>query len=415
MARLARRICVVTAGHLATCPRMLKAADTLHAEGYRVRVISTRSTGWATSADEEIAAARGWQWRVVNYDRAEAPATWLRTGARHKAARAFAALIGSVPQAVATTAFARVHHELVDAILEEPADLIYGGTTGAIGAVAEAGARAGTPFAVDFEDFHCAEHESPEGDLSNALGARVMQFSSTGAAFVTAGSAAIARACDEELGIRAMAINNVFPLPHTPPDIARQVGGDEFSVYWFSQTIGPGRGLEDIVRALGMTARPAALTLRGCPAPGYVEALIASAARESPRVHIVIEPPAAPERMVDVCRSFDLGVSAEQGHIRNRYLNLPNKATTYPLAGLPVALTNTAGHQPLAGDLDCGALVFAPGDAASLAGLLEPLMTRAERLSEARDASWLAARKRWHWEHDLERGALLAAVQRALS
>jgi len=395
---------------------MLKAADAFHAEGYRVRVISTRTTGWATAADQAIAATRGWQWRVVSYSRADAPATWLRSGARHKAARAFASLVSTVPRSVATRAFGRVHSELVEAILEEPADLIYGGTTGAVAAVAEAGTRAGAAFAVDFEDLHCAEHESPDGDLSNSLAHHVMRFSSDGAAFVTAGSAAIARACGEEFGIAAIPINNVFPLPAGAPAARKpHAEGGEFSAYWFSQTIGPGRGLEDIVHALGLTGRPASLTLRGCPAGGYVESLLALAAREAPRVRISIESPISPASMVDACRWFDLGVSAEQGHIRNRSLNLPNKATTYPLAGLPVALTNTDGQKPLAADLGRGALVFAAGAAAALAEQILPLMTDRARLVEAREASWHAARTRWHWEHDLERGALLAAVQRALS
>src|SRR3954463_12573288 len=161
-----RRVCIVTAGRLSTCPRMLKAADACHQAGYAVRVISTRTNGWSTAADTAIAASRQWTWRFVNYDRSEATTTWLRSGARHKAARAFANLLTSVPASVATLAFARVHRELVDAILDAPADFVYGGTTGAIAAVAEAARRSGTPFAVDFEDFHCAEHEaSPEGTL----------------------------------------------------------------------------------------------------------------------------------------------------------------------------------------------------------------------------------------------------------
>ena len=36
---MSARICVVTAGHLSTSPRMLKAADALHAAGYHVRVV----------------------------------------------------------------------------------------------------------------------------------------------------------------------------------------------------------------------------------------------------------------------------------------------------------------------------------------------------------------------------------------
>jgi hypothetical protein len=394
---------------------MLKAADAFHEAGYRVRMISTRTTDWATATDREIAATRGWSWRVVNYGRGEAMATWLRSGARYKAARAFASLVTSVPQSVATAAFARVHRELVDAILEEPADLIYGGTTGAIAAVAEAGRRSGTAFAVDFEDFHCAEHASPEGDLSNTLGGLVMRWSSAGAAFVTAGSAAIARACQEDLGIASIPINNVFPLPASAPDrTGRPDRRHALSVYWFSQTVGPTRGLEDIVRALGATARPASLTLRGCALPGYMEALGALAANAAPRLDLQHLPPVSPLQMIDECRPFDLGVSAEQGTVRNRVLSLPNKATTYPLAGLPVALTDTQGQRPLVDGLGRGALVFSPGDHEGLASQLLQLMTDRERLAEAGDASWQAARRRWHWEHDLERGALLAAAATAV-
>jgi hypothetical protein len=413
---MSRRICVVTAGHLSTCPRMLKAADAFHEAGYQVRMISTRTSGWMTAADEAVAASRRWQWRVVNYDRSEASATWLRSGARHKAARVFANLMTSVPPSVATAAFARVHRELVDAILDEPCDLIYGGTTGAIAAAAEAGRRSGTAFAVDFEDFHCAEHGLPDGDLSNSLGGVVMRWASEGAAFVTAGSAAIARACRDDLQIPAVPINNVFPLPASAPDGSDGVARHgRFAVYWFSQTIGPQRGLEDVIRALGLTARDATLTLRGCSAPGYVESLRQMAAITAPRVEIRVTPPVSPTRMVDECRGFDLGVSAEQGHVRNRLLNLPNKATTYPLAGLPVALTDTPGQRPLAADLGEGALVFAPGDHETLAGKLLPLMADEDRLARARDASWRAAKTRWHWEHELEREKLLSVVKSVLA
>jgi hypothetical protein len=395
---------------------MLKAADAFHEAGYAVRVVSTRTAGWATASDAAIAASKPWAWCAVNYDRAEAPATWLRSGVRYKAARAFASIVSSVPPTVATAAFARVHRELVDAILEEPADFIYGGTTGALAATAEAARRSGMPFAIDFEDFHAGEHAAPDGDLSNALGAQVMQWSAEGAAFVTAGSEAIAAACRDELGIAAIAIHNVFPLPaHAPVCRAIDRGRSPFSVYWFSQTIGPHRGLEDVVRALGATDRPASLNLRGCPAEGYMERLAALARTAAPRVALRVLSPVSPSLMVAECAAFDVGVAAESGHIRNNALALSNKATTYPLAGLPVLITDTAGQRPLADDLGIGALRFSPGDHGTLAAQLVPLMTDAERLGQAGDASWHAARTRWHWDHELERGALVAAVAKALS
>jgi hypothetical protein len=77
-----QRITVVTAGHLATTPRMVKAADALQAAGYAVRVVSTNSTPWAAAADRTLHAARTWRWDVVDYARRTAPVRWLYTGVR---------------------------------------------------------------------------------------------------------------------------------------------------------------------------------------------------------------------------------------------------------------------------------------------------------------------------------------------
>ncbi len=52
MAAMKRRVCVVTAGHMSTCPRMLKAADALYGAGFDVRVVSASHTPWAVEADK---------------------------------------------------------------------------------------------------------------------------------------------------------------------------------------------------------------------------------------------------------------------------------------------------------------------------------------------------------------------------
>ena len=66
-------ICVVTAGHLSTCPRMLKAADALYAAGWRVRMVSASHSAWAVAADRAARATRRWGWTVIDYARETAP------------------------------------------------------------------------------------------------------------------------------------------------------------------------------------------------------------------------------------------------------------------------------------------------------------------------------------------------------
>src|SRR5258706_15001359 len=119
------RICVVTAGHLATCPRMTKAADALAGAGHNVRVVSTYHTPWAVGADAAMRATRSWRWRVVDYRRQTAPLSYARTGVRGRLAWASTRWLGAsrVPFGVGVNAYVRVHPELVRAAVEEPVDL----------------------------------------------------------------------------------------------------------------------------------------------------------------------------------------------------------------------------------------------------------------------------------------------------
>jgi hypothetical protein len=383
---------------------MLKAADTLHEAGYAVRVISTAQTAWAIEADRRLHARRAWRWQSVPYDRVTAPARWAGTGLRQRVARALAATIGG--RRLRGFAYSRVHRELLQAILADEQEFIYGGTSGALAAVAEASRRTGTPCALDFEDFHCGEHSALD-----ELAAAVMADAVKQASFVTVGSAAIGRACQQRFGIDPITINNVFPLPAAPAS----TGHDRpLRLYWFSQTIGPGRGLEDVVHAVGSAGIPAELHLRGLAIATYVEVLSGLSRAVAPRLRLVFHEPGDPDNMVDACRGFDVGLALEPGRTLNNALALSNKALTYPLAGLALALTDTPGQRVLADDLGAQAVTYAPGRVADLAAGLLRWHEDRPALERARQASWNAAQERWRWDHPLERDTLLAAVRAAV-
>jgi len=406
------RVCVVTAGHLATCPRMLKAADALATAGYRVRVVSTRHVAWATAADAHLTTSRRWAWSVVGYDEAADRGTYLRTGLRLRAAQLLVQALGvhGSPMWLAIRAYSRTHPELMGAALAEPADFFYGGTTGALAAVAAAGRHARVPYALDLEDFHSAEQdESPAARVAHGVAARSERDILPGAAFLTAGSAAIAAAYADTYGVHPIPVHNTFPLPAHAPDVTA-THGDGLRLCWFSQTIGPRRGLEDVVRAMGAAAIPGELHLRGRPIPEYLQSLQALAAGAAPRLSIVTHAPCVPDTLVDHCRGYDVGLAVEPGFSRNNQLALSNKAFTYMLAGLAVALTDTPGQRPLAADLGAGALSYTPGEVHALAQGLRRWADDKRLLARAKSAAWEAAKRRWHWEHPEERGALLRAV-----
>lgn len=413
---MAPRVTVVTSGQLSTCPRMLKAADALAEAGYAVRVVSTRFMDWATEADAAVRATRHWDWDVVDYHPVSGRSLYWKSGLRHRAARALARSFGParLPFGWVERAGSRVFDELVDAIAATPADLVYGGTTGGIAPVAEAARRLGVPYGLDLEDLHSGERpvDEPEGELSNALSARVERRILTGAAFRTAGSTAIAGAYRERYGLDFLPVHNTFPLPEEPAIEAGRPGA--LRLVWFSQTIGPERGLEQAVEALGKAGLGGEIHLIGRPATGYVESLTALAAAVAPRLEVTVRPPVPPDDVLAACRGFAVGLGLEPGFSLANALALPNKVLTYPLAGLAVALTATPGQEEFASDLGEGALAVPPGDVAALAAGFARWAADPVRLARARRCAFEAARRRWHWEHPLERGALLGAAARAL-
>jgi hypothetical protein len=390
---------------------MVKAADALTDAGYDVRVVSGAYIPWLIDSDRRLHARRRWRWQPVPYARRSAPRRWFVSGLRQRVALRRAARPATASAAIAARAVGRIHPDLVRAIRREPADLVYAGTLGALAAAAEAAGSLGVPYGIDFEDFHAGEQEGDDtGALRNALAARVMKAAATGAAFVTSGSAAIAAACEQDLGVVSTPIHNVFPLPSSPPRDTRPDG--TLRLYWFSQTIGPNRGLETVIAAAGLSGRRIELHLRGRLRADYLPSLRArTSAFRGLQLHV--HPLIDPDGLVESCQSYDVGVASEPGHPRNNDLALGNKACTYILAGLPVALTETTGQAPLIADLGAGALPFTPAQPERLAAALDALAEPA-RLQAARDAAWTAAIRRWHWEHEDERGRLLALASRAL-
>jgi hypothetical protein len=352
---------------------------------------------------------------VVDYRRDGGRSTYCRSGIRYHSARLAAKMVGaSAPFAIVARAFGRVHPELVRAATAEPFDFIYGGTTGALSAIAEAARRQRVRYAIDLEDLHSAETSGRDAQETDALAARVERAVLSRAAFVTTSSDAIAQAYGSLYGITPVVIGNTFPLPSVPPDFSRPAGGP-LRMYWFSQTIGAGRGLEDAVVALGRAGVAAELTLRGRPLAGYLESLSGLAAAHAPRLAIVHRPPAPPDAMVDLARGYDVGLALEQMMPPNRRLCVTNKAFTYILAGVAVAISDTPGQHALGLDLGSGAALVAPGDVDALAGAFAHWNGNPALLDCAKRCAWQAAVRRWHWEHDLERGRLQALVREAVS
>ena len=173
---------------------MLKAADALADDGHDVRVVATRHEPWATETDLVVQATRPWRLVTIDYRRGEAGVDVLEDrGAISSGARC-GGNSRSRPIAIPlslTRAFGRVHTELVAPPAAESTDLLYGGTTGALAAVAEAAARLRVPYALDLEDLHHGEASGVGAPFEDALALRIERAVLPQASFLTTSSEAI--------------------------------------------------------------------------------------------------------------------------------------------------------------------------------------------------------------------------------
>ncbi len=388
---------------------MVKAARAFSAAGYRVRVVSATLMDHFREMDAALVAREQWEWDPIEWAADRQWMTYTRTRVRHTVARRATAAIGHdrAPFAVAAAAFHRLHCEVRDRAARRPADLYYGGGGGTTAAVAAAAARRSAKFGVDLEDFHSGE--SGQCDGRRDLVERIERAVLVRAHLLTAGSPAIADAYRRKYGVPVTAVCNTFPLPQEPPSPRVEDRGG-LRLYWFSQTIGAGRGLEAVVDAMALARIPGELHLRGACDSAFVATLKERIAHDAPNLQLEVHGVEPQESMVDLCRPYDVGLAAEPASSINNALSLSNKALTYPLAGLALALTDTPGHRPLIDDVREHAVVYAPNDAAALARGLRAWHDDRAALRRAMAASWHAAVSRWHWEHH-DRETLLAATR----
>jgi glycosyltransferase involved in cell wall biosynthesis len=206
--------------------------------------------------------------------------------------------------------------------------------------------------------------------------------------------------------VRPLTIHNTFSLERDVPEPSAPHG--PLRVYWFSQTLGPTRGLEVLVQAFGRADVAGELHLRARIVPAFFDQLQRLQRDVAPALTLVPLEPAPPDDMVKLAQTYDAGWSGEELSFPNRAWCLGNKIFTYLAAGVPVILSRTPAQTALARDL--GEAAFAFDDVEHLAQLLRELAADPARRCRARRAARAAAERRWHWEHPADRGALLSAV-----
>lgn len=411
----ARHICIVTSSHVSRNPRVVREADALVDAGYDVRVVACQWMKQAKQADEQLLASRRWECHFVDYSRSEGAALFWWSRFRHYFARRLLAL--SHVEAALQLAIDRVVPEIISAALLKPANLFIGHNLGGLVAAVSSASRIGCRVGFDAEDFHSKMWLSQTGpSFMDRLAALIEERFLPHCNYLTAASPLIAEGYSRQYSIKLPeTILNVFPLSSRPMEFRRTDTAAPLTLYWFSQTIGARRGLEDVIEAMGRSrSATMELHLRGDWQVGYEEELRAFAGTVGlNQQQIIWHTIASPEEMVRLACEYDVSLALEQPVSENRDICLTNKIFAYLLAGNAIVATATRGQKELLREIKGAAFYYEPGDVDALARQLQAWERDRSSLEHSRRCAWRFGSDKFNW--DIEKKKFVSIVKKALS
>jgi len=183
------------------------------------------------------------------------------------------------------------------------------------------------------------------------------------------------------------------------------------SIHWFSQTLGHGRGLDDLIAALPLLKHEAEVHLRGKTVSGFENWLV-HRVPESWHGRIMVHGLVPNKELLSRITEHDIGFAGETPIIRSRDLTVTNKILYYLLAGLAVLASDTAGQREVAAQAPGGVFLYPSGDAPALAARLDALLESADALRQAKAAALGAAERTFCWERQEQ--TLLESIKHAL-
>jgi hypothetical protein len=308
-----------------------------------------------------------------------------------------------------------VANPLLRRALSTPADLYIAHSEAGLRAAHVLG-REGRRVGVDMEDWF-SEDLLPDARRARPL-SLLQQFERDvlrDGAHASCPSGALSAALTEAYGCaRPAVIYNAFPWSdRVALDGSTKDRRDSSipSVYWFSTTLGPGRGLEELMDALALSTQEVEIHLRGVPVPGFKASLAARLPNHLQR-RLYFHGLLPNDQLLCRIAEHDIGFAGETGYCHSRNLTVTNKILHYLLAGIAAVASDTAGQREVAAQSGDAMLLYRCGDARSLAGALDTLLGSPTCLRGAKAAALDAARRVFCWER--QEGALLAAVESAL-
>lgn len=396
-----KKILLITSGQPSLNPRLIKEADTLINAGYDVMVLYSYWNDWGHALDKALLESKKWKSLCIGGNPQNKGLTFIFSQLIHKGAKIIVrkvGLIGHFPE----LAIARGSFFLMREAKKHKADLYIGHNLGALPAIVKAARRHRAKYSFDAEDFHRQEIDNNDNSchfkLSKCLEDRYLKD----ADYFSVSSPQIAKAYQQLYpNLNPVSIRNVFPINK---DIKQRIINTTrpIRLFWFSQTIGISRGLNDIAKALEfLKAYHFELHLLGYIPNEYKQQFIDS--ELNGMGNVFFHPPVPPDELIYFASQFDIGLAVERSEPLNRDICLTNKIFTYLLAGLAIVASDTAAQTNFLNENPTVGDIYQKDDLQSLVDLLSNYYLNRNRLFDTCESSLKIGVEQLNWENESQK------------
>ncbi len=407
-------IAFISSGQPSANPRLVKEAIAMVNIGYTVTVIYCPLSPWADDFDKDLFDKNpGINWIKAGYHFSNDKLILKVIRIRRKLFEFFYKRLPIVPYA-AENGIALFSHELKVKAKTVKADLYIAHNLAALPAAMKAAAKWKASYAFDAEDFHRGEDK--EGSNKWNLAESIEKKYLPGTTYVSAASPLIRQAYkDIYKTISTITINNVFPISYLQPLPKKRLSSDVFKMFWFSQAIGQNRGIEDVIKAMGLlNNKGIELSLLGNLSKErkkyFLELMLKNNVAQS---QVKFLPTVKEEQLPIIAAKHHVGLALEVPEYLNRQYCLTNKIFLYLLAGNAVIFSRTPAQQLFLRENEGIGSLFESGSPGELANVISfymhnPMVLHAHQLN-----AHTLAKEKFNWE--LESKLLISKIIEVLN
>jgi glycosyltransferase involved in cell wall biosynthesis len=346
MKYILKQICIITQSHLCRNPRVVKEALLLVEKGYTVTIINSTYDHDLNAQDIHIIEGSGIELLHVAQLEKRNLTSFLYRWIKKTGNLLVKYLKIQTPMALGYASW-----EYVSVALKQHADLYI--------CHQELGLYCGVcllkhnkKVAFDFEDWY-AEDLLPDAQIDRPLKLlrRLEHDALNQGAFCLTTSNIMAR---------QLAATYHSPVPnvvYNTFDVETNILTNTkaftspLKLFWFSQTIGPGRGLEEFLQLINSVPMKLEIHLLGMVSDSYKNFLLQM---PGPQHQLLFHSLVAPDKLAAKIAQFDIGLALELSTPQSRNYTITNKLFQYLMSGLPIIATNTMGQQEVINKYNVG-------------------------------------------------------------